>query len=231
MENATDKSEGGAFMKNFKGTKGVIILVILVVLVITYYHYLSNRQQPDSVQEGELAVMTPVQEVLTRNLETNYPATPREVVRYFSEITQCFYNEEYTEEELHDLALKIREIYDDELVANQTEADYLQSLNDDIAEFKAANRTIANFTLSSTIDVETYQSDGYEWAKLYCIYSVKEQILVNSNIQFLLRKDENGHYKIYGWQMVKNAPNAQETQGTQGTQETQETPEEQSEIQ
>ena len=87
-------------MKKFKGTKGVIILAILVVLVITYYHYLSNRQQPDSKQEEVLAVMTPVQEVLSRNLETNYPATPREVVRYFSEITQCFYNEPYTEEEL-----------------------------------------------------------------------------------------------------------------------------------
>ena len=214
-----EKSKGGTFMKKFKGTKGVIILAILVVLVITYYYYLSNRQHPDSKQEVELAVMTPVQEVLSRNLETNYPATPREVVRYFSEITQCFYNEPYTEEELHDLALKIREIYDDELVANQTEEEYLQKLNDDIAEFKAANRTISSFTLSSTIDVETYQSDGYEWAKLYCIYSVKEQILVNSNIQFLLRKDENGHYKIYGWQLVKKVEGQQgeagETMGIQ----------------
>lgn len=197
-------------MKKFKGTKGVIILAILVVLVITYYHYLSNRQQPDAKQEGELSVMTPVQEVLSRNLETNYPSTPREVVRYFSEITQCFYNEQYTEEELHDLALKIREIYDEELVANQTEEDYLQKLNDDIAEFKSQNRTISGFTLSSTIDVETYQNDGYEWAKLYCIYSVKEQILVNSNIQFLLRKDEKGHYKIYGWQLVKKVEKTQE---------------------
>lgn len=196
-------------MKNFKGVKGVVILAILVALVISYYHYLSNRQQPGAEKEEEIAVMTPVQEALSRDLETNYPATPREVVRYFSEITQCFYNEEYTEEELHDLALKIREIYDDELVANQTEEDYLQKLNDDIGEFKANNRTISSFTLSSTVDVETYQSDGYEWAKLYCIYSVKEAVLVNSNIQFLLRKDADGHYKIYGWQLIKKTDQTQ----------------------
>lgn len=196
-------------MKRFKGGKGIVVLAILVILVITYYHYLSNRKTPEIKKEQELAVMTPVQEVLSRDLETNYPATPREVVRYFSEITQCFYNEEYSEEELYDLALKIREIYDDELVANQTEAEYLQSLKDEIAQFKKLNRTISSFTLSSTIDVETYQNDGYEWARLYCIYSVKEQILVNSNIQFLLRKDENGHYKIYGWQLVKKVEESQ----------------------
>lgn len=190
-------------MNRFKGVKGIVILVILAVLIISYYHYLSNRQQPDKENQEEVVVMTPVQEVLSRDLETNYPATPREVVRYFSEITQCFYNEEYAEEELQAMALKIREIYDDELVANQTEVDYLQKLNEDIALFKENNRTISSFALSSTVDVETFQEDGYEWAKLYCIYSIKEEVLTNSNIQFLLRKDEDGHYKIYGWQLVK----------------------------
>ena len=200
-----------------------------------YYSYYGYEALIDLFEEYDNGHPTELDVIaICCDFEESYPADIAEDYGIdLSDITSKYDQtaEEYTEEELHDLALKIREIYDDELVANQTEADYLQSLNDDIAEFKAANRTIANFTLSSTIDVETYQSDGYEWAKLYCIYSVKEQILVNSNIQFLLRKDENGHYKIYGWQMVKNAPNAQETQGTQGTQETQETPVEQSEIQ
>lgn len=190
-------------MQRFKGVKGVVIFVILAALIISYYHYLSNRQQPQKESREEIAVMTPVQEVLSRDLENNYPATPREVVRYFSEITQCFYNEEYTEEELHALAMKIREIYDDELVANQTEEEYLQKLNDDIAEFKANNRTISSFALSSTVDVETFENEGGEWAKLYCIYSIKEEVLHNSNIQFLLRKDANEHYKIYGWQLIR----------------------------
>lgn len=190
-------------MKRFKGTKGIVILAILVALIISYYHYLSNRQQPPAEKGEELAVMTPVQEVLSRDLETNYPSTPREVVRYFSEITQCFYNEEYSEEELYAMAMKIREIYDDELVANQTEEEYLQQLKDEIAQFKEKNRTISSFALSSTVDVETFQKDGHEWAKLYCIYSIKEGVLINSNTQFLLRKDENQHYKIYGWQLIK----------------------------
>lgn len=192
-------------MKKAKGTKGIVIIIILAVLIVFYYAYLSNRTDRKKQAEEEYAsveVMTPVQEVLSRNLETNYPATPREVVKYFSDITQCFYNEEYTEEELYDLAMKIRGIYDDELVQNQTEEEYLIELKEDINEFKELERTIASYTPSSTIDVETFTQDGYEWARLYCIYSIKQEVLINSNIQFLLRRDENDHYKIYGWQLA-----------------------------
>ena len=148
--------------------------------------------------------MTPVQEVLSRNLETNYPPTPREVVRYFSEISQCFYNEDYSEEQLYQMAMKIREIYDDELVANQTEEDYLIQLKADIAEYKEKNRTIAGFSMSSTMDVEIYEMEGYEWAKLHCIYNIKESVLINSDMLFLLRRDADGHYKIFGWQLQEN---------------------------
>lgn len=192
-------------MKKKNGTKGIVIIIILAVIVVGYYAYLSNRSDKKTLAEGEYAsveVMTPVQEVLSRDLETNYPTTPREVVKYFSDISQCFYNEEYTEDELYDLAMKIRGIYDDELLQNQTEEEYLIELKEDIDEFKELGRTIASYTPSSTIDVETFTQNGYEWARLYCIYSIKQEVLFESNIQFLLRKDENEHYKIYGWQLA-----------------------------
>ena len=192
-------------MKRFKGTKGIILLAILAVMVVGYYHYLSNKRITSGKDAAtEYEIMTPVQKVLSRNLETNYPPTPREVVRYFSDITQCFYNEEYTEDELYQMAVKIREIYDDELVANQTEEDYLIQLKSDISDFKEKNRTITSYALSSTMDVETFEMDGYEWAKLYCLYSIKDGVLVNSNTVFLLRRNEDGHYKIYGWQLVED---------------------------
>lgn len=207
-------------MKKTNGTKGIVIVIILAIVVVGYYAYLSNRTDKKDSTKGEYAsveVMTPVQEVLSRNLETNYPSTPREVVKYFSDITQCFYNEEYTEDELYELAMKIRGIYDDELVQNQTEEEYLIELKEDIDEFKELGRTIASYAPSSTIDVETFKQNGYDWARLYCIYSIKQEVLFNSNIQFLLRKDENDHYKIYGWQLAKdkNKENAASSEDAQ----------------
>ena len=192
-------------MKKLGRNKGAVIFIILVVLVVGYFYYLSNRpvSQPEEVAP-EADVMTAVQQVLARDLEINYPPTPREVVKYYSEITQCFYNEELTEEDLYALGMKARELYDAELVANQTEADYIDSLKFDIQDFKNKKRTIASFNPSSSLDVETFSEDGYEWARLYCNYGIKQgELLYNSNMVFLLRKDESGHYKIFGWQLAK----------------------------
>ena len=190
-------------MKRFSGKKGIVILVFLACLIIGYYAYLPNRTKPEE-EVAEVQVLTQVQTVLARNLETNYPPTPREVIKYFSEISECFYNEEYSEEELIQLADKIRLLYDDELVANQTEEEYLKQLKTDIQNFNEKKRTIASYEPSSSVDVETFTDDGYDWARLYCNYKIKEgTVIVNSNTQFLLRKDSEGHYKIYGWKLVE----------------------------
>lgn len=192
-------------MKMFKGTKGMVILVFLVLLVLGYYFYLSNRSMPEKTEEISVETMTVSQKVLSRNLETNYPPSPREVVKYFSEITECYYNEEHTDEELRDLGLKMREIYDDDLVANQTEEMYLSLLKSDVEEYKQNNRTISSFSPSSSVDVETFTKDGYECAKLYCVYDINQDgLLYQTTLCFILRKDENAHYKIYGWKAVKD---------------------------
>lgn len=190
-------------MKRFSGKKGFTVLIFLACLMVGYYAYLSNHNTSKE-ENDEAAVLTEVEKVLSRNLETNYPPTPREVVKYFSEISECFYNEEYSEEKLVELADKIRLLYDDELVANQTEEDYIKQLKEDIEDFREKKRTIYDYAPSSSIDVEPFTEDGYEWARLYCIYSIKEGTgIKKSNTQFLLRKDSEGHYKIYGWKLVE----------------------------
>ncbi len=192
-------------MNRFKGTKGTIILIVLVCLVIGYYFYLSNGRKPETTEKEDVELMTMTQSALTRNLESNYPPSPREVVKYFSEITQCYYNEEHDEEELKALGMKMREIYDDELIANQTEEEYLDLLKKDVDEYKSNNRTIASYSPSSSVDVETFSQDGYECARLYCIYDIQQDsFLYKTTLCFILRKDENSHYKIYGWEKVDN---------------------------
>lgn len=192
-------------MKKKNGNKTIIIFVILVLLVVGYFYYLSNRNVPQPEESvSEIEVMTATQRVLARDLSTNYPPTPREVVKYYSEITQCFYNEELTEKDIYDLGMKARELYDAELAANQTEADYIDSLTFDIQEFKSKSRTVVSYEPSSSLDVETFSEDGFEWARLYCNYGIKQgEILYNSNTVFILRKDETGHYKIYGWKLAE----------------------------
>ncbi len=183
-----------------RSVKLVIIGIILVALVVGYYFYLSNKVKTAREEQTEV---TAVQNVLMRDLERSYPPTPKEVLRYYCEITKCFYNEEYTEEELQQLALKAQELYDDELVANKTQEQYLKDLKSEIAERKENKCTISGYELSPSTDVKEYTKDGYTCATMYCTLKLKQDGKTTQSMeQFVLRKDEEGHWKIYGWQLV-----------------------------
>jgi len=188
-------------MGRFKGVKGTIILVILIMMVISYYFYLSNKTVPDKKEES--TQLTVVQSLLLDNLEMQYPPSPKEVVKYYCEITKAFYNETYTDEELTGLALKIRELYDDELLAHNSQDQYLIDIKTDIQSFRQKKCTISSYTTSSSMDVEYFQADGFEFAKLYCMFTLRQGTdLQYTTEQFLLRKDDTGHWKIYGWELA-----------------------------
>lgn len=191
-------------MKKKSGlVKGIIVGVILSCLVGGYYYYLTNKREDKSKEETVKA--TVVEEVLMRNLDNNYPPTPREVVKYFGELSQCLIGETYTDEEFEKLALQAQRLYDAELVANKTQQQYLDDLKWDINTFKEEEIVISSYSPSSSVDVEEFSRDGYKWAKLYCSFSLRKGTYIESNEEvFLLRRDEDGHWKIYGWQPVEN---------------------------
>ena len=180
-----------------KGTKGLILTAVMIVLIVGYYAYLSNRS---AANKEEVIQLTATEEALSRDLERTYPPSPKEVLKYYSELTMCFYNEEHDDEEIISLAKRARELYDDELLENQTEEQYIRMLAEDINQYKEDKMTISSYSVSSSVDVEYYTRDGSEWAKLYCIYTLRrETMLYSTHEDFLLRKDADGHWKIYGW--------------------------------
>ena len=188
-------------MKRRNPARILIVFVVFAIGVVGLFFYISNRSKV--VAEGKQQQMTAVQEILSRNLETNYPPTPKEVLKFYSEITQCFYGEDYTDEELEQLAAMSRKLFDDELVANQTDAQYLSALKMDIQSWKNDKKVISSYSVSSSTDVQEYSYGGYEWAQLYCIYSIR----MGTNVapvqeRFIMRKDDKGHWKILGWELA-----------------------------
>lgn len=184
-----------------KQAKTIIIVVVIAALIGGYYFYLSNKTQ----QKDDDVQATAVQEVLMRNLETNYPPTPKEVVRYYSDISKCLYNEEYTDEQFEQMADKMMALYDDELLEKNPRENYLEDLKADVELFESNGYTITSYSTSSSTDVIFDTIDGREWAKLYCIYSIRtSKGVLSSQEVYELRKDlETGHWKIYGFQMDK----------------------------
>jgi DNA-binding ferritin-like protein (Dps family) len=186
-------------MNKSKGVKGTILIIVLIAFIVSYYFYLSNREKT-----AEENTVSAVQDVILRNLDNNYPPTPREVVKYYSDITKCLYNESYSDEELEQMADKLLELYDEELAENNPRDQYITSLKNDIADFTDNSYSIVNYSVSTSTDVEEFTKDGRQCAMLYCTYSVKNGSQYSSSkMEFILRKEtSSGHWKILGFELV-----------------------------
>lgn len=185
-------------------TRTAVIVILLVLAVVGYYTYLSNRSR-ESRQE---ATMTVVQSTLSRDLSKNYPPTPKEVIKYYNEILRCLYNEESTDEEIEDLGLKARELYDAELLANNEEETSQMLLKAEVYDYRNKSRRFTSFNVAASTSVDFFEEDGYEFARIMCGYNIMQDGKNHpSQLVYLLRKDDNKRWKIYGWENVENLNN------------------------
>ena len=184
--------------------------MVLIVAVVGYYCYLVNRSNR-SAQEN---TPTTVENVLLRDLENNYPPTPKEVIRYYNDIVKCFYNEGCSQEELQELARKARGLYDQELLDHNEWDTYIFNLEAEIQDFKNNNRKISNISLAASTDVDEFTQDGFRFAKIRCGYNILQGRKSSSTVQvYLLRRDGDGHWKIYGWDLAENLDGGKQPEG------------------
>lgn len=184
-----------------KKSRVIIIVVVCVALLVGGYLFWMNKNGNASSEDVEL---TKVQQLITKDLSKNYPATPREVVKLYNEIITCYYSEEYTEEELEALADMVLSLMDAELAANNPKEDYLKRVKADILSYEAAERVIVSYTLESSNDVEFGAIDGEESAIVQSSYFIKEKNSYSKTYQdYLLRKNEDGEWKILGFEKVE----------------------------
>lgn len=178
--------------------KVAVMMLLMVAMVGGYYFYLSNFKETQNE-----TVVTAVQDVLLKNLETDYPPTPREVLKYYSDITKCLYNETYTDTELEQMADKLLALYDSELVEKNPREQYIVKLKGDVNDYRDKGYTVNSYTTSKSTDVEEFTEDGRKCAKLYCTYNIKTGPDYKATRHvFIMRKDmEKGHWKILGFEV------------------------------
>ncbi|MCH5343962.1 MAG: hypothetical protein J1E64_07975 [Acetatifactor sp.] len=178
-------------------TRVTMVIIMLVLAVVGYYAFLSNREKETRAEGYTSAVQT----ALSRNLNNDYPPTPKEVLKYYNELMRCFYNEQCTDQEIDALGMKARELYDEELLAVNEVGSYLINLRNDIQDFQKASRRITNISLAGSTSVKYATIDGNDFATIQCTYTVNEGgVSKGASEIYLLRKDENHQWKIYGWE-------------------------------
>lgn len=182
-------------------TRTTIIIALLITALVGYYAYLSNKDRA----RREDAAMTAVEAALSRDLNKDYPPTPKEVIKYYNELLRCLYNEESSQEEVEALGLRARELYDEELLEANELGGYLIRLQSDVNDYRNNNRRITNFSVASSNNVEMFEQDGYSFAKIMCGYNIMQGGQSHPSDQvYLLRKDADRRWKIYGWEAAEN---------------------------
>ena len=183
-------------MKKNNTRNTIIGLVLLAVAVLVIFLLAINT--PD--KEADKVKITPATKQLSKNYDTAYPSTPRTVLTEYAEITKCFYDTETTEGQIKDLAEQMRRLFDDELVANQSFDDFYNSLRSEVAVFRDKNKIVSSYSVSSSTDVKYDKNEYGSMATLYLSLNVRENGVIDTiKERFVLRQDDEGHWKIVGW--------------------------------
>ncbi len=176
-----------------KTIKGLVAVLVVLLIVGGYYYFAVYR----STSAEDNVELTEVQKVITKDLVANYPATPREVIKFYNRIQECFYNETYTDDELYALGDQARMLFDEELLANNPRDDYFRALKADIDEFHAESKTIMSSDVCDSNDVQQQTIDGDECAYVTASYFLDgSKSYSRTNQMYVLRKDEDGNWKI-----------------------------------
>lgn len=186
-----------------KSTKKIVITVVVmaVIAVAVIFGYFQMTQ---SLSEEETSAKTEVEKLLKKDMENNYPGTPREVLKLYGRITKCMYNDDLNQAQVEGLLEQARKLYDDELLAVNSWDTHLEALLNDIVDYKDNDRVIMSYTAQKSSQVKTYKKDGQEYAVSYMLFitSDKENSYAESYEKFMLRKDASGKWKIVGWELA-----------------------------
>ncbi len=185
-----------------KAIRIVLAAAVCVALVVGYYYYLSHRSDGQSAEtETEL---TEVDKIITTDLKKDYPSTPRAVVKYYNRIIKAFYGEEYSDEELAQMAEQARSLMDDELLSYNPKDAYMEALKADIDDYAKREKMIVQSSVCDSDDITYATVEGDYCAFVDAYYFCKEGKQYSRTYEeYVLRRNEDGQWKILSFRLTE----------------------------
>lgn len=179
----------------------VITVTILAALIVGYYIYLNKRPikgVEDTIDKSKVG------QILSVDMELNYPTNPHDVVAYYSRVIKAYYDLEYNDEQLVELAKHARATFDDELIGLNDFDEYFERLQLEIESYKLAKKKIIDYVIERSLDNELFIDNGQEYARVKAVYYTRENNSERKKVyeQYTLRKDGNGNWKIVFWEVI-----------------------------
>lgn len=184
---------------------GIVFLALLCAAVVCGGFYLLKSKI--KVHPDETTDMSQIEKITSRDLEKDYPTTPREVVKFYNKIILSYYSEDYTEEEFDALIDQARVLMDDELLDNNPVDTYKSDVKSEVENYKTRDRSIRQSSVCDSDDV-LYKTDpdkGDDLAYVTATYFVKEKKeFTRTHQMYVLRKDDEGKWKILTYYQIEN---------------------------
>lgn len=187
------------------GTKAFTLVIFLIAIVaLGYYTHLSN-QAP-----GHLSVTddSEKEKLLNYDMENEYPKTVRETVKLHCRFLKYVYSDEFkksgNDDELFTINKKVRQLYDDELLENNSMDVQLAALRKEIEAYEVKKQKFVSYTLAEASQIEYNTEAGKEYAKIrVTIAMMIDGSSLSMDEEYILRKNESGQWKILGWQAIQ----------------------------
>ena len=164
---------------------GMGIAAVICAGIICCAFYLTAQRSKEQAKKAE--TLTEVQKLITKNLDTKYPETPREVIKLYNRIITAYYAEEYTDREL--------------LAKNKN---YISILSAEIKEYKEKEKKITQSSVCDSNSVKYMKDGDDEIAYVTSSYFVKEGNSYERTYQeYVLRQDANKDWKILVYYQIE----------------------------
>ncbi|NLJ97131.1 MAG: hypothetical protein GX321_08245 [Clostridiales bacterium] len=178
-----------------------IFAISFIALIILVFFVLGRSQKEGKLKEASLEKLTEVQQVLAMDFDKEYPKTPRDVAKLHGDMTRLLYSG-LEDEEIKDLAIKIRELCDKEFLSNNPEETYLNELYSDLSLWNKFNRKIEHVYTVNKDKEENYEIDGSEYATAYISFTIVERGKTSELRQYIMRKSGDNKWMVLGWNVI-----------------------------
>jgi hypothetical protein len=190
-------------MNKVKKPMSAVFTIVSISAVILVLIYANQSKQSANIKEDSLKKLSEVEKLLEMDLDKDYPETPREVAKLHGDMTRLLYSG-VEDDEIKELAIKIRELYGDELLAINSEDQYLADLYSDIALWHQLERRIEYNVVVNEDKEEIYTREGKEYANAFISFTITEKGQTSELRRYTMRKDKNHKWKILGWEYITN---------------------------
>ena len=183
---------------------GVILLILIAVLIVGAFALVAYRTPKTAEAATEV---TEKDALMSKNIAVSYPSTPREVLKLYNRYMVCLYgveSDQLTDDEVRTLGIKMRQMYDEELLEANPQESHLQKLTQEIVAFQADEKVMIQANVCDSNEVDYIDVEGASGALLEASYFIKKGSKEFSRTyqQYLMRKDANGNWKILGFVKV-----------------------------